>query len=429
MDQSESGEVGVEGGEKANIFRTAVKEKSTSPVWNEEFVWLFSSAPEEVLLELSLWDTISPHGHGSAKFVGQAAVAVDRLAKHGQDNLVQVDVLSCHASLADRRAKLNMNIRLEQSSLLAHSCDKRLLQGQRMEDGSDKSPVREAAGTPPSQVELQRKRQQLEQQLQMHQMRLMLRQHQYTDPPSDLPVPDAIAKENEANRQNVTMATDGSPSNANVAEERNRNICTPASQVEAKHVSPKRNPPRSASMGGSKIASGADDSQAVSKAASKLHTLVEEKHEGKTAGSPEIDSSPPRKQGDMSTPPSSRGVPLALMEADEKMVIASHFVKLAPYMKMFQGVDVRLIERLSTCLSVLSCEGDTCIVEAGTEGHSMYFLIKGECSVFVMGKWISTLTAPCTFGEIALLLSEQRSADVRTSGYASVFSMREEERE
>ena len=90
------------------------------------------------------------------------------------------------------------------------------------------------------------------------------------------------------------------------------------------------------------------------------------------------------------------------------------FVQMAPHMKMFTGVDIRLLHRLSSRLEVIKAPADVRLVEAGIEGHSMFFLINGECEVFVTGKKVCSLNAPCCFGEIALLLSEKRSADVHT---------------
>ena len=265
-------------------------------------------------------------------------------------------------------------------------------------------------GVHKSQIELRRKREQLEQQLRSHQIMLKLRQQQRTDLPSGPPV----GLREKQTHHDVAMAAERSPSKADATQEIARSVDEQTSQDKLKQVSTNKDATYSASARSEKP-SAEYRSKAVLKAVSGPQTLAD----AKTPESSARDASPARKQGD--TTASSRKSPIAQLQNESKTIVVAHFMKLAPLMKMFQGVDDRLIERLSTCLTVLLCEGDdTCIVEAGTEGHSMFFLIKGECGVFVNGKRISTLTAPCTFGEIALLLSERRSADVRTSGYANL---------
>jgi hypothetical protein len=101
---------------------------------------------------------------------------------------------------------------------------------------------------------------------------------------------------------------------------------------------------------------------------------------------------------------------------EQKKLILTLFRDVAPGMKMFQGVDIRVIHRLCTCVDVIKTQEDVRLIEADSEGHSMFFLLQGQCDVFVTGKMVTKLEAPCTFGEVALLLSERRSADVQTSG-------------
>ena len=104
-------------------------------------------------------------------------------------------------------------------------------------------------------------------------------------------------------------------------------------------------------------------------------------------------------------------------EAKEAVIIA--FLKMAPEVKLFKGVDTRLVQSLTSRLSVIQCARNTTIIDAGTEGHSMFFLISGKCHVYLAGKMVAKLQAPCSFGEIALLLG-RRSAEVRSSS-ACIF--------
>jgi hypothetical protein len=101
---------------------------------------------------------------------------------------------------------------------------------------------------------------------------------------------------------------------------------------------------------------------------------------------------------------------------EQKKLILTLLRDVAPGMKMFQGVDIRLIHRLCACVDVIKTQEEVRLIEADSEGHSMFFLLQGQCDVFVTGKRVTKLEAPCTFGEVALLLSERRSADVQTSG-------------
>lgn len=113
--------------------------------------------------------------------------------------------------------------------------------------------------------------------------------------------------------------------------------------------------------------------------------------------------------------PSSGGI-LQVPPGEDRDRILGMFLQMAPGMKMFRGVDIRLVHRLFSHVQVIKAGDDIRLVEAGSEGHSMYFLLHGQCNVYVTGKKVSEMKAPCTFGEIALLLSERRSADVCTCG-------------
>jgi CRP-like cAMP-binding protein len=109
----------------------------------------------------------------------------------------------------------------------------------------------------------------------------------------------------------------------------------------------------------------------------------------------------------------------ATFYGEAKEAVLNSFLKMAPQIKLFKGVDTRLIQSLTSRLSVIQCARNTTIIDAGTEGHSMFFLITGECHVYLAGKMVAKLQAPCSFGEIALLLG-RRSAEVRSSS-ACIF--------
>jgi CRP-like cAMP-binding protein len=110
-----------------------------------------------------------------------------------------------------------------------------------------------------------------------------------------------------------------------------------------------------------------------------------------------------------------------------KSSLVELFLKVAPSMPLFQGQDPRLLQNLSTKFTCLRVEKDQTIVEVDTEGHSMFFLLAGECCVRITGKVVTKLVAPCTFGEVAMLLSERRTAEVRTATDCLMFELAQQD--
>ncbi|EKX38406.1 hypothetical protein GUITHDRAFT_165245 [Guillardia theta CCMP2712] len=69
-------------------------------------------------------------------------------------------------------------------------------------------------------------------------------------------------------------------------------------------------------------------------------------------------------------------------------------------------------KRLCQRLKLVSYETEERIVEAGTPGTSVYFIVSGQCAVAISGKVVAKLNAGDYFGEVAMLLSETRTADI-----------------
>ena len=61
------------------------------------------------------------------------------------------------------------------------------------------------------------------------------------------------------------------------------------------------------------------------------------------------------------------------------------------------------------------------IVGSGDIGHSLYIIERGLCRVFVSGVQVSTMKVGALFGEIALFLSAERTADVVAEGDVTVL--------
>ena len=85
-----------------HVFRTRVEAAQSHPTWNETFQWTLDRAPEQMLLEISLWDSADSTGPASAKFVGQAVLELGKLDRSQEESVLMVDVLSRHLSLAHR---------------------------------------------------------------------------------------------------------------------------------------------------------------------------------------------------------------------------------------------------------------------------------------------------------------------------------------
>ena len=102
---------------------------------------------------------------------------------------------------------------------------------------------------------------------------------------------------------------------------------------------------------------------------------------------------------------------VSLEEMRRKAVI-SQFLREGRRIKLFEEISDDFFFRLCQRLKLVSYETEERIVEAGTPGTSVYFIVSGQCAVAISGKVVAKLNAGDYFGEVAMLLSETRTADI-----------------
>ncbi|HUL61388.1 MAG TPA: cyclic nucleotide-binding domain-containing protein [Anaeromyxobacteraceae bacterium] len=80
---------------------------------------------------------------------------------------------------------------------------------------------------------------------------------------------------------------------------------------------------------------------------------------------------------------------------------------------LFEMLSAAEIDALAEVCTPASFAPGTVVFEEGEVGNSLYVLDSGEVDVLIGGRPIAHLAAPCSFGEMALVDREQRSATVR----------------
>lgn len=75
------------------------------------------------------------------------------------------------------------------------------------------------------------------------------------------------------------------------------------------------------------------------------------------------------------------------------------------------------VQALARRMEVVSTTRGTHLAEQGDEADTVWFLQRGTIEIIHLGRPVSRLFAPATFGEAALLRDEMDHADTRLSGY------------
>jgi CRP-like cAMP-binding protein len=73
-------------------------------------------------------------------------------------------------------------------------------------------------------------------------------------------------------------------------------------------------------------------------------------------------------------------------------------------------------------LKLVKVEQGQHVIQAGEVGDCMYFINAGTVQVFVNGNEVDRLTTGDFFGEVALTVSKQRTADVKSLGNSNAHS-------
>src|SRR5207253_11123082 len=95
---------------------------------------------------------------------------------------------------------------------------------------------------------------------------------------------------------------------------------------------------------------------------------------------------------------------------------------------LFAGRDRIARRRLAANLDRVALESGEAACVRGEPGDSLYVVARGALGVYIAGEGgeelrVSTLRAPASFGEMALLTGEPRSATVRAIGPAEALRL------
>mmetsp|Transcript_52683 Transcript_52683/g.163477 ORF Transcript_52683/g.163477 Transcript_52683/m.163477 type:complete len:756 (-) Transcript_52683:147-2414(-) len=97
--------------------------------------------------------------------------------------------------------------------------------------------------------------------------------------------------------------------------------------------------------------------------------------------------------------------------------------ELVRKMTLFRGgIDSGdLLCEVASRLKPLLFQSSTCVIRSGTIGMGMYFINNGKCNVSVQGSQVAKLGYGDFFGEVALTMASQRTADVEAEGLVELF--------
>lgn len=112
-------------------------------------------------------------------------------------------------------------------------------------------------------------------------------------------------------------------------------------------------------------------------------------------------------------------------EASAKKLHSSHRAfLLIRKLSIFDNIDPSCLQEITQKLKVVRIEQGKFVIQAGEVGDCMYFINSGTVQVLVNGSEIDRLTTGDFFGEIALTVSKQRTANVKSLGAASAHGPR-----
>jgi calcium/calmodulin-dependent protein kinase I len=104
-------------------------------------------------------------------------------------------------------------------------------------------------------------------------------------------------------------------------------------------------------------------------------------------------------------------------EASAKKMHASHRAfLLIRKLSIFDNIDPACLQEITQKLKSVKIDAGMAVITAGEVGECMYFINSGTVQVLVNGSEVDRLNTGDFFGEIALTVSKQRTADVKSLG-------------
>ena len=104
-------------------------------------------------------------------------------------------------------------------------------------------------------------------------------------------------------------------------------------------------------------------------------------------------------------------------EASSKKLHSGHRAfLLIRKLPIFDNIDPACLQQVTAMLKVVKVGTGKPVIQAGEVGDCMYFINSGTVQVFVNGNEVDRLTTGDFFGEVALTVSKQRTADVKSLG-------------